>query len=589
LVEWSKAEWPVPEPTPNYDVVTKKLNWSRPWGLNTHLKRLLADFNPALRDHLYHKVTKKNPLPPPADFAYLPNPSVDLVARWGNVDLYKREQVGEYRLDDTDLSHCDFKTASHYACQDADVTRLLGMELEPRHRLHDLMEISEIDHGQIPMVERMQEQGMPSDPDHFRALSLEMREQEAVLVGVLEAVTGREINPNSTDQVADLLFKEMKLESLKTTRTGKPSTGKKALQHLRKTNPVVEWIMGSREHVKVSGFCESIVEYSELVLVDEDGTMVRAFPDLEQVLATHPGLTCEWRAFYQLMITRAKTGRLASKKFNALAIPVRTKLGKRIRKGFKVRPGHLLGTWDLNQIEMRVMAHRSQDPVMLEVYNRSPKRFAKWQRDLHIETASKIWGCKLQDVTPEWRTAAKSTGFGIIMGITGVGLSDQMRLYGLDPVDWPQDRCDELIRDWLKVYRVVNDYQQYKRAEARRNGEVRDMFGRRHRLPHATCPLSWIRGEAERQSHALDIQGSAQAIEKMCMARIWREALPGLRAMGHCEPVLQVHDELLFEFDEDLAEVIDPLMLHYLTTTATLSVPIEAGGAMGASWGDLEK
>lgn len=569
LVKWAGHQWPVPEATPSYNPETGKLTWSRPWGLNTHFNRLLADFNPALRDYLYFKATKKRPTPPEVDFDYIPNPAVDLIKRWEKVDLFKREQVsaqyGTHRIDDTDLSHCDFTTAAHYACQDADVTRILGRDLEARHRILDLTEISEIDHGQIPMVERMQGNGMPSDPDHFRALSREMREHEATLIGVLETITGRELNPNSTDQVADLLFKEMKLEAIKTTRTGKLSTGKKALQHLRKTNPVVEWIMSSREHVKVSGFCESIVEYTRLMV---DG---------------------EYRAFYELMVTRAKTGRLASKKFNALAIPVRTALGKRIRHGFKARPGRQLGTWDLNQIEMRVMAHRSQDPLMLEIYNRNPKRFAKWERDLHVETASKIWGCSLQDVKKDWRTAAKSTGFGIIMGITGVGLSDQMRLYGLNPEDWPEDRCDELIADWLRIYKGVNDYQQVKRAEARRTGEVRDLFDRRHRLPHATCPLSWIRGEAERQSHALDIQGSAQAIEKICMARIWRELLPELRWMGHCEPLLQVHDELVWEFDEDLGPVIDPLMLHYLTTTVSLSVPIEAGGAMGQSWGDLEK
>lgn len=536
-------EWHKPEPEMYWDDEARKLKTRRPQGVGQRLKRILSDH------------TKK--------------PSTDLLERWANIPEHLQQEVEEVLgpFPRTDLSHCDRTRAIHYACSDAAWTRALGRYLETRHVQMNLNPIARLDHGQIPMVERMEKVGLPANKEYFLTLGAEMKQMQAEVAETLSMVVGRPVNPNSSDQVAQLLYDEMKLPVVKMTKAHKPSTGKKALQHLRESNLLVDYIMEAREYGKIDdAFCQNIAR--------------RIF--------TTEG---EERAFYELMTTRVKTGRLASKNFNALAIPTRTELGRRIRYGFKCQPGRLLGTWDLNQIEMRVMAHLANDPLMVEVYNRSARKWAKWDRDLHIFTASKVYGCKPQDVKKAWRTACKSTGFGIIMGITGKGLSDQMRLYGLDPEEWPEEACDKLIQEWLKLFQGVADFQMNTRAEARRTGQVRDMFGRKFELPQTRCPLSWIREEALRQSHALVVQSSAQGIEKMAMAQLHQDLLPQFRAEWgwYVEPCLQVHDELILEFDEEAADLLDALMLDTLTTQVVMRVPVEAGGAIGQSWGDLEK
>ncbi len=557
LMQLAGHSWHKPEPIPRYNEETGKVTFGRPQGLNQRLKRLLSDWE--------ERDGTDNP--------------VNLVERWGNWDPEVRDEAEQIYgpMPDADLSHVDPVKAKHYACQDPDMTRRLGRLLWRRHEQRDLINITIIDHGQIPMVERMQANGMPVDPLAMDSLSTDMKRMQEEVAAELSDIVGWTINPKSSEQVATLLYEQLGLIPLKVTAKGKGATDKKSLQHLRKENPLVEMIFTNREYAKIDdGFIGNI--------------MARATQEWDEA-----GPTEFWRTYYQLLITRVKTGRLAAKDFNVLAIPGRTPLGVRLRQCFRTREGRMLGTWDLNQIEMRVMADDSRDPLMMEIYNRDPKRYPKWLRDLHIETACRIFGG-----TPDeswttdkkkkgWRTACKTTGFGILMGIEAQGLQDQMRLYGLDPAEWTEDRCAELKADWLGVYKGVDDYQHWRKQEARRLGYVTDMFQRHYPLPHIHCPLVWIAREAERQAHALPIQGAAQAIEKMCMARAYQEVMPEMQAMGYCEPIVQIHDELIWEFDAWLEEMLNEAMMEVLTTTVRLKVPIEAGYATGETWGDLEK
>lgn len=554
LLDAAGREWIKPEPMARWNEELNKVTVGRPQGMGQRINRILSDYGQWLDGTYKHQAN-----------------GVDLVKRWDGIDWDRRDEVHQVlgQMPEADLSHCEFEAASHYACQDADVTRLLGPVLEAKHLARDLITIAIVDHGQLPLVEVMQATGLPADPAYFHDLGLDMQRMQEEIAKELSEVVGWNVNPKSSDQVAQLLYEQLGLEPLKLTKSGKASTGKKALQHLRDENPIVQMILQSREYAKIDdAFCGNIIERSREV-------------------------GGEWRAFYQLLVTRVKTGRLAAKNFNALAIPVRTKLGVRLRKGFRCRPGRLLGTWDLSQIEMRVMAHDSRDPLMLDIYNRDPRKYPKWLRDLHIETACRVFGGTPSEAwlhdedKDQQRTACKSTGFGILMGITEKGLADQMRLYGLDPEVWTEDECLRLKTEWLKVYEGVDGYQMTRKAEARRLGYVTDLYGRRFDLPHVNCPLRWIAEEAERQAHALPIQSAAQAIEKMAMARCYRELMPIIQPLGYCQPLLQVHDELIWEFDAELEPVIDAEMMHILTTTADLLVPIEAGMATGESWGDL--
>lgn len=516
-----------PAPPGAAEVVDGRVRVTQPWSLLKRLERLLSDADK--------------------------DPATDLWARWRGIDAVYREPAEALcgQMPEADLSHAPEGEAAAYACQDADMTRRLGLLFWGEHRERELVQVATVDHGALPLIERMQANGLPATRQYFVDLGAEMRAMQAELAEILEAIIGYPVNPNSSDQVADLVYSVLGLEAAKTTPRGKPSTGKKALQHLR-AHPMVEFILTSREFGKNNGFCEDLA------------ARIR-----------------NGRVHAQLLTTRVKTGRLAAKQPNVLALPTRTKLGVRIRAGFIPPPGRILGGWDMSQVEMRTMAHQSGDPDLIRAYIEG--------RDIHTETAAAVFGVPIADVSKTQRTVSKSISFGVIMGITGRGLVDQIRLFGLDPTDWPADRCDEYIAEWLRLYKGVRDYQFRKRAEARRYGFVTDLFGRRYDLPQARCPLSWIREEALRQSHALDIQGSAQGLMKMAERRIYTDMLPVCEQMGlGVQPLLLVHDEILMEMDEGAEHVVDPMMTECLTQTTKLAVPLETGHGFGRSWADLK-
>lgn len=267
---------------------------------------------------------------------------------------------------------------------------------------------------------------------------------------------------------------------------------------------------------------------------------------------------------------------------NLMAIPVRSDLGLEIRNGFRAPDGYLLGTWDLDQIEMRVMADESRDPFLLELFLTG--------RDIHSETASRCFGVPLHQVDKmKHRYPAKRVGFGVITGITGADLLDQFRMAGI--TGWDEQQCDELIDAWFKVYPGVKTYMSNCRAEARRNGVVYDRWGRPRYLPGAQSTLSHIREEAERQSHSHKIQAGAQGIMKRAMAAIDQD-IHQLQSDGYqVWPLMQIHDELILEFEEGLEVLLEPMVVDRLTRTTTLpsGVPLGAKGAYGRAWGELEK
>jgi uracil-DNA glycosylase family 4 len=519
-----------PEPAQTCEVVDGKVKISKPWSLVKRIERILSDGD---KD----------------------DAGTDLRGRWLSIDAEWRQHAERILgpMPRADLSHVPEPEMLAYALDDPSAALRLGEKFWQEHHERELIQIASVDHGALPLTEQMQRNGLPANHEYFISLGAEMRQMQAELAATLSTVVGYAVNPNSSDQIADLVFGVLGLEPLKTTPGGKQSTGKKALQHLR-DNPYVAWILGSREYGKNDGFCENVAK---------------------KIIGG--------RCYFQLMATRVKTGRLASKSPNVLALPARTKLGNRVRGGFIAGPGRILGGWDMSQLEMRVMADRSGDADLISAYVEG--------RDIHTETAAAIFEVGLDQVSKTQRTVAKSISFGVIMGITGRGLADQIRLYGLNPDDWPADRCDGYIAQWLKHYKGVQDYQLRMRAHARRFGYVTSLMGRQFDIPQARCPLSWIREEALRQSHALDIQGSAQDLMKMAERRIYSEMMPIWEAMDlHVQPLLLVHDEILLEMDEGAEEIVDSMMIAALTQTTKLAsgVPLESSHHFGKSWADLK-
>lgn len=482
----------------------------------------------------------------------------------------------EATLDDVPL-----EDAIHYACRDADATLRLYPILSDRIDAMGLRACYTMDLSIVPMVERMRSVGLLIDKEHFANLAGYLTDLMLLKVGEIDvashSITGPGFNPNSPDQVAKWLFGPVRdgglgLKSFKKTKGGKggtnrkDSTNDKVLEALRFTDARVGLICDYRELSKLrDSFCVTLP-----LAADEDGRI-------------HPNL----------QLTRVSSGRLSCKEPNLLAIPVRTELAKLIREGFVAGEGRVLGDWDLDQIEMREMAHQSQDERMCYIFNEAENHPGDKSWDIHNRTGGEAFGKDPRDVKGTERYAAKRIGFGVITGITEIGLAEQMALAGAE--GWDEQACARFIGEYLKIYPGIKRFLDNCRAEARRFGYVRDRWGRIRYLPGVHSELSWVRDEALRQSHSFKISASAQGILKHAMAAIWQWLVEDkLMGQGHSglttEPLLQVHDELLFEMSDHPGHIkyMNDGVVHFLCNTTELCVPIKAKGSTGANWGILK-
>lgn len=443
----------------------------------------------------------------------------------------------------------------HYACRDADATLRIAPILEAKIDAMGLRDALNADLGAVPMIARMQEVGLLVDLDHhfahYKDLSHLLDLEVQRLDEWIWKLAGRPFNVASSEQVADMLFGQLGLQGKKKTKSGdRFSTVDKVLEAIKGAHPIIQHILDRREAAKLKGtYVDKIPSF-----VAPDGRL-------------HP----------RYRITRVASGRLAAADPNVLAFPKHSALGRLVRAGIVVPPGVVFGEWDLDQIEMRVMAHDSGDEQMVaEILSGVDK---------HRATASLIFGKKAQDINGEERFAAKAVNFGVLMGITEHGLLDQFHKNG--QTHWTQDACAQLLAEWFRAYPGVRSYIYGKHAEARRYGYVRDMWGRVRYLPGVHSDDKYIREEALRQAQATPIQSGAQGIVKRWMALVWREMKGMWRDGFYVEPNLQVHDALLCEFQEDLLPLVDAVMLETLKELPALRVPVTAKGTTGRNWGEV--
>lgn len=469
-------------------------------------------------------------------------------------------------LDDVIEDHGGDETAViEYAGADADGTRGVGPILEKDIDAYGLRDAFETTNGIIPMIDRMQEIGIKVNPDHFHGIIPIFDGRAAELDVQIEKILGHPINANSPIQTADALFTKLKLHKLpaarhikfKRTQTGNYSTDDKALEALEDLHPIVPLIRGRREMTKLKGsYCLPILK-----LYDEDDFRLR----------------CE------LMLTRTDTGRLAAKKPNLLAWPKHSEWGMLIRHGFVADEGHEFGAWDLDQIEMKVFADNANEINMLLAFASG--------KDLHADTAALIFGRPYAEIMDEYkgkfgkggeqRFAAKAVNFGILMGITAFGLLAQFHKNG--QLHWTLEMCEQLLADWKKAYPNGWAYIQSKHEEARRYGYVRDMFGRLRWLDGVHSEDDYIRAEAERMAQSTPVQSGAQGIMQRAMRNLWPD-LVRLRRQFWTEPLLQTHDELLFEYDTRYRDDMHRLVLGHMERAVTLKVPVTAKGSFGLTW-----
>lgn len=544
----AEADWPDPPP---YSVIEKGIvKIKRPHNIKRLAKRALDDIASGKVD--------KNGDPP------------DLRKRWENWDDEVKSPVVEVMGDmpEATLDDVDYPTAMHYACRDADATLRLAPILEDKIRAFGLEKAVVLDHAVIPMVDRMQQAGIRLAGDEFwKGLQDRCLAQMGKAKYKIYKMTGADINPGSGDQVAALLYGQLGLTPPKLTDGGdRGSTDALSMESLLADAPVVEPIMDYKEAQKI------------------DGTYRRP---LQRLAGLGDG-----RAHPTIRLTRTTTGRLSMADPPLHQIPAHTDLGAVVREGFIAAEGCCLGDWDLNQIEMRLMAHESQDRVLCQ-------RF--WDNaDIHTETACDMFGVTVSQLSHnakgkvnDWRrNVAKHAAFGIINGITEHGMVNYMilnRCKQADGSSWTEADCAEFIAEWFRIYKGVKNFQNNCVAEALQTGLSRESIsGRMINLAAIWSPNKVLADTAARNSYVMHTQGGAAALLKRAMAVIWQQLKEVWKdyPQYRLEPVLQVHDELMFEMTDDpfLRNLWEGLVMDALTTTTKLRVPVLADGDFGHSW-----
>jgi len=455
-----------------------------------------------------------------------------------------------------------------YSGRDSDVTLRVFEVLQPQVKRTKLQTVSELDHAAIAPIVNMMRVGMKIDRDHFARLSMKLENERLAVTKRIQRTIGQDINPGSDEQICELLFVKLGLKAKKLTKSRtRASVDAKVLEELK--------LRYSHEPI-VGRLLDDIIEYRSIEKLK--GTYVDAIP-----LLADP----DDRIHTDITYTRTESGRYSSKDPNLQNLPKRPKPGqnlvneltKGIRLGFIPEAGRVLGSWDLNQIEMRVLAALSGDKNLIAIF--------RDKVDIHTRTAALVFRVPESEVTADQRLSAKNIGFGVVYGVTAAGLRDQMSLRGQN---WTLEECQQLIDLYLnEAYPEVGLFMKDAALEARKFGYVRDYFGRIRYLPSVGCVDPRIKAEGERQAANHKIQATAAGILKLAMTHIHNEVLPQLRKRGWVEMLMTVHDELLFEFDPHLLPQLHTAVLDSFANHTVKGWPVEIAseGACGKSWGVL--
>lgn len=428
-----------------------------------------------------------------------------------------------------------------YACEDADITLRLKNLLEPKLQEAGLTELFyQIEMPLVPVLAEMELNGVRIDTHALKETSEIFTRRMHELEQSIYSLAGKEFNISSPKQVGDILFGEMKIiEKPKKTKTGQYVTSEEVLQQLRGKHHIVAHILDYRALKKLLG------------------TYVDALPKLINPRTGHIHTS-----FNQ---TITATGRLSSSDPNLQNIPVRGEDGKEIRKCFIPEEGCEFFSADYSQIELRVMAHLSQDENMLKAFRED--------YDIHAATAAQIYGKAVEEVTRDERTKAKRANFGIIYGITAFGLADRL--------DIDRTEAKQLIDGYFAMYPRVHDYMEQSKEFARTHGYVETFFHRRRYLPDINSGNGTVRGVAERNAINAPIQGSAADIIKVAMVRIYQRFR---REHIRSKMILQVHDELNFSVFPEEKTQVERIVIEEMQAAYPLSVPLVADSGWGKNW-----
>ncbi|WP_180111761.1 DNA polymerase I [Acinetobacter sp. YH12136] len=447
------------------------------------------------------------------------------------------EQIAGKGVKQKTFNQIEIETAAHYAAEDAHVTyrlyEVLSAKLQKHPELVNILHNIEMPVARV--LTSMEENGIQLDLKFLDQLGVDFSQTMQDLENQIVELAGENFNVSSPKQVGEILFDKLGLKGGKKTATGQYSTSESVLEKIE--HPISSLILDYRG-------------LSKLKSTYTDGLLKQANNDTHRVHTSyHQALTA--------------TGRLSSTDPNLQNIPIRTEIGRQIRKAFVAPEGRVLLAADYSQIELRLMAHFSQDDALLDAFNHG--------QDVHRRTAAEVLGIALEDVTSDQRRQAKAVNFGLLYGMSEFGLIRQL--------GFTREESQNYIKQYFQRYPGIYEYMQRTRQVALEQGFVETILGRRLYTPDIAARNMMVRKAAERAAINAPLQGSAADIIKMAMIEV-DKMLPQAQA----KMLLQVHDELVFEVDADAADELAQKLAEVMQSVVEISVPLVVEVGKGNNW-----
>jgi DNA polymerase-1 len=439
------------------------------------------------------------------------------------------------------FSQVSIEDAGHYAAEDADITLRLHQHLWPKLQKEPALQkiLTDLEIPLVPVLARMEQAGVLIDGKLLLQQSSELARRMLELEGQAHVEAGQPFNLGSPKQLQQILFEKLELPVIRKTPKGQPSTAEDVLKELAENYDLPKLIL---EHRSISKLKSTYTDKLPLQINPHTG---RVHTSYHQAVAA--------------------TGRLSSSNPNLQNIPIRTSRGRKIRKAFVAPPGNLILAADYSQIGLRIMAHLSGDPGLLKAFHEGV--------DVHRATAGEVFAEDYEKVSGDQRRAAKAINFGLMYGMSAFGLARQL--------DISRPEAQEYMDTYFSRYPQVQVFMQQTREQAREQGFVETLFGRRLYLPEINASNMMRRQGAERAAINAPMQGTAADIIKIAMIQVddWLQTdQPGARL------VMQVHDELVLEVEEGQLETVRTMLIKHMSSAAELDVPLVVDTGYGPDW-----
>ena len=443
------------------------------------------------------------------------------------------------------MSQVEIEKVSDYSCADADMTMRLNEMLVPDLKKQDLWQLfDETEMHLVPVLLNMEQNGIAVDTNILANMSRSLGDQIRVLEKEICDLAGQTFNINSPQQLGMILADVLHLEGVK-KKSGGYSTAADVLESLRCDEaPIIGKVLEFRQLSKLKS------------------TYVDALPAL-----VNPKTKRVHTSFNQ---TRTSTGRLSSSDPNLQNIPIRDEIGRRIREAFIAPPGSFLMGVDYSQIDLRALAHLSQDTNLLQAFRND--------EDIHTATAAQLYGVGLNEVTPAMRRFAKTINFGVVYGMSSYGLEQATEL--------SREEAGKFIKAYFDKYSGVKWFMELTKEQAHKSGYVQTILGRKRTVPDINSTNRQVREGAERFAINMPVQGTSADIIKKAMINLHREMI---QRNLQSKMLLQVHDELVFEVPEAEMAEMRQLVPDMMVNAIKLSIPLKVDTKTGRNWGEMEK